>query len=915
MSLNVDEIDYVGQYELGALRNRNRITIPKYHPTRVPVWRDNVLKAAIMYGATDLLRKKYDLVSHEQHAETQKAIKQEDAPTSRFEPSTKPCTPLKSVPSSAGLEQSDDAKVETPLLSNVIRRLEPDDISQYRPSSKCPDVADISIADKYLEEMFKKDLYFYHEGVAESDKDRSRRMVLYKAMYDSVKEYDYLVANVVTGDVREIFNRVHLKGQPNVFKQQRELVRELHMFVKTKDISFDAWRTEYDANLRNLRLFGIPFSDQYMKSMLMELMAHDTRYNHTLRRIEETPELTLADCYAMLTNRATIIGDLIPSVATKKKGKNIYALTTTEKVKNSRSDLRGSRGSSTNGREKGICFAYTKYGKCSRPSCPFDHKSTTRSSKDTRTQKGGARQSIDGGDQVCYQYQLNQTCSRGSSCRYKHEGRAQAPVNMVRLCAANPEKEEKGSKEQKLTEQTPEGVGMVHFEKGSNIILHSLVDDTRLNGRRGVVMSSTVESGRHQVLVGNKVVAVKAINMRLDSRVSKPKRGLKYESLCADPAKVKTKKKSHNKHVHFAFDHTNEVSDSGNAAGKQTTFAELNSITEEPNLDNDGENDFAYLDSGAAVHVLNSAKYLIPDSIVEEDTLLLTAEKDGMPLVSHVKGTALYRSSDSDCQGHVVLRDCVISDQIAQPVISLSKLTDDGYSVRFHGSKVVIDDGKQQVMALDRNKRASHIKNFANSENFSGHSSKCGISVYSDSTLNYGSESLAHPVTADTDDLYHVQLKDFVLGKEIAHGVNSVSTQCPDKYLELLHQRLGHASFERVRHICHQLSGHKPRSEHKACEACAVAKTVNQPYPVIARHRATKVLERVSADLCGPFATQTPHGERYYAIFIDEYTRYISVYLLKRKSDFQQAFETYLAMAENAHQPRRLSILRTDGGG
>ena len=142
------------------------------------------------------------------------------------------------------------------------------------------------------------------------------------------------------------------------------------------------------------------------------------------------------------------------------------------------------------------------------------------------------------------------------------------------------------------------------------------------------------------------------------------------------------------------------------------------------------------------------------------------------------------------------------------------------------------------------------------------------------------------------------------------HEGNSVR-----QHMNLLHQRLGHTNFNRVRMLVREIYGQKPPTTDDFCTACAMAKTTNKSYPKVARHKATRVLERVSADICGPFATQTPHAERYFAIFVDDKTRYITVYLLQRKNQFVNVFLEYIAEAENQHQPHRVSIIRTDGGG
>lgn len=49
-------------------------------------------------------------------------------------------------------------------------------------------------------------------------------------------------------------------------------------------------------------------------------------------------------------------------------------------------------------------------------------------------------------------------------------------------------------------------------------------------------------------------------------------------------------------------------------------------------------------------------------------------------------------------------------------------------------------------------------------------------------------------------------------------------------------------------------------------------------------------MELVHIDLCGPTRTQSINGEKYFMLFIDDYTRMVWVTFLKHKSE---AFEKF----------------------
>jgi hypothetical protein len=51
--------------------------------------------------------------------------------------------------------------------------------------------------------------------------------------------------------------------------------------------------------------------------------------------------------------------------------------------------------------------------------------------------------------------------------------------------------------------------------------------------------------------------------------------------------------------------------------------------------------------------------------------------------------------------------------------------------------------------------------------------------------------------------------------------------------------------------------------------------------PKVATTRATAPLQLVHSDLCGPLSVPTPHGDRYFITFIDDYSRFVILKLLR----------------------------------
>lgn len=98
------------------------------------------------------------------------------------------------------------------------------------------------------------------------------------------------------------------------------------------------------------------------------------------------------------------------------------------------------------------------------------------------------------------------------------------------------------------------------------------------------------------------------------------------------------------------------------------------------------------------------------------------------------------------------------------------------------------------------------------------------------------------------------------------------------------------------------------------CEACVYGKHHVSAYPKGGGTRAIEVLQLVHADLCGPVSIDSYGGGKYFLTFIDDFSRYSHVYILKQKSDAFECFQDFKAKVE-CQTGHKLQCLRTDNGG
>jgi histone deacetylase 1/2 len=130
---------------------------------------------------------------------------------------------------------------------------------------------------------------------------------------------------------------------------------------------------------------------------------------------------------------------------------------------------------------------------------------------------------------------------------------------------------------------------------------------------------------------------------------------------------------------------------------------------------------------------------------------------------------------------------------------------------------------------------------------------------------------------------------------------------------EKWHARLGHPATPIVRHVLHRnklpLYG---STNNVICDSCQQGKSHQLPFSNSDRV-ISKPLEFIYSDVWGPAQTSTS-GHRYYVSFIDGYSRFTWIYLLKHKSD---VFHIFLAFQKHVERLLNHKIIhvQSDWGG
>lgn len=97
------------------------------------------------------------------------------------------------------------------------------------------------------------------------------------------------------------------------------------------------------------------------------------------------------------------------------------------------------------------------------------------------------------------------------------------------------------------------------------------------------------------------------------------------------------------------------------------------------------------------------------------------------------------------------------------------------------------------------------------------------------------------------------------------------------------------------------------------CVTCSKCKITTQPFKSYNEVCTKRPLEVIHSDVCDPMRVPSQSGSVYFVTFVDEFSRFIYVYFLKRKSAVFSVFKDFLNMAET-QTGQQLKMLRSDNG-
>ncbi|GMG18092.1 unnamed protein product [Phytophthora fragariaefolia] len=136
-----------------------------------------------------------------------------------------------------------------------------------------------------------------------------------------------------------------------------------------------------------------------------------------------------------------------------------------------------------------------------------------------------------------------------------------------------------------------------------------------------------------------------------------------------------------------------------------------------------------------------------------------------------------------------------------------------------------------------------------------------------------------------------------------------------DSQWELWHARMGHPNKDALIETQRATNGIPAVGQAftTLCGGCMKGKQTVAAFPSRSGTKTSRVLELVHTDVMGPMKTPSKGGAKYVLTFVDDFSRYVVAYFLKKKSEVASKLKEFMRFYEK-QWGERLMCLRSDNG-
>ena len=275
----------------------------------------------------------------------------------------------------------------------------------------------------------------------------------------------------------------------------------------------------------------------------------------------------------------------------------------------------------------------------------------------------------------------------------------------------------------------------------------------------------------------------------------------------------------------------------------------------------------AILDAGATEHMVDSKDILDDVEELPEPKKICTADSKNFLLATHRGNLRLKSCIGLKKYKNLELYNVLFIPHLNKNLISVRVFDDEGFKVTYSDRSCTVYDSNDQVILL-----GTRINNLY----------LLDVNLTDDKSYSLLTESQSN--------------------------------------LALWHKRMGHLGVKNLRKLVKENMGtgiefkDTVKDEKFFCESCIIGKQKRLPFSNSEMPRTSRPLEVIHTDVCGPMSEATFLGQRYYVSFIDDFTHFCVIYLLKNKSEVFQKFREYESMGRS-HFGCKVSRLRCDNGG
>ena len=276
----------------------------------------------------------------------------------------------------------------------------------------------------------------------------------------------------------------------------------------------------------------------------------------------------------------------------------------------------------------------------------------------------------------------------------------------------------------------------------------------------------------------------------------------------------------------------------------------------------DEKGDDWWLDSGCSQHMTSEKSDLVNYKEFRSPMEVILADRSAV--LSYGSGDVNIRIFNGEEAVDILFINVLYVPKLVKRLISISQVTNKGAEVKFTGNSCILVNCSKQYLFGHKHGKLWKL-------NSSPEASCC---------LSY---------TSKKDSLF------------------------------LWHLRYGHLNHSDVRKLKteNMVSGMKLNLKDRMdehCEGCALGKQSRYPFPKKSLSKTSEILELVHSDVCGPMNIPSVGGSVYFITFIDDFSKFVTVYMMKKKNEAFNKFDEYVKMAENL-TGKRLKRIRSDHGG